>query len=165
MTTKAFRMVLGVDTHQDCAELLWAAQRIAARLQARVDVVEVLPFPSPDLLAAGWAGGPAAGLPPVEIPEDPVGEDSARDELCRRVAATAGFDSIAWDAHVVRGAVATELTRFAQKSDADLIAVGAPSSGWSEWLHHLLAGSVLHDLERTCPVPLLLLPSAAPHAR
>ena len=161
MTAKAFRMILGVDPQQDCTNLLRAVEPFALRLGARVDVVEVLAFPSPDPLATGWAGGPAAGLPPVEPPEDPVGEELALDDLRRRVAATAGFDSIPWEAHVTRGAAAMRLTTFAQENEADLIAIGASSRGWSEWVHHLLAGSVAHDLERISPLPLLLLPTTA----
>lgn len=159
MTANAFRMVLGVDPHHDSTQLLRAAERFASRLNAQVDVVEVLELPIPDPLATGWAGGPAAGLPPVMPPEDPASEDLALDELRRAVAATGVFDDIPWEAHVSYGAAATALATFAQEKDADLMVIGAPSSGWSEWLHHLLSGSVAHDLERSCPVPLLLLPT------
>ena len=161
MTAKAFRMILGLDPHQDSAELLQAAAPFASRLNARVDVVEVHEFLSPDPLATGWAGGPGVGLPPGAPPQDPGADEVAGDELRRTGGAAGAFGDNAWEAPVTRGAAAVRLTTLAEEMDADLIAIGAPSTGWSEWLHHLLSGSVAHELERISPVPVLLLPSAA----
>jgi nucleotide-binding universal stress UspA family protein len=160
MTAKSFHIVLGLDPHREPAGLLWAAGEFASRLQAQVDVVEVLDFANPDQLTTGWPGGSAAGIPaPAGVPDDPATEKAALEHLRRTVAETGAFESAWWEAHITRGPAATRLSAFAQERGADLIAIGAPSRGWSEWLHHLLSGSVAHDLERRCQVPLLLLPN------
>jgi nucleotide-binding universal stress UspA family protein len=162
MTAKPFRIILGLDPHQEAAGLLRAAAEFASRLHAQVDVVEVLDFANPDQLATGWPGGLGAGLPgPTGVMDDPATERAALEHLRRTVAETGAFETTSWEAHVTRGLAATRLSTFARERGADLIAIGAPSRGWSEWLHHLLSGSVAHDLERSCQVPLLMLPNSS----
>ena len=96
---------------------------------------------------------------PGEIERDWMARE-LRDEhrqlhAFRQRAADAGLDA---EALMIQGMTAEKLAEQAGKLSAALIVMGTHRHGA---LHHLLAGSILTDLLRLTPCPLLVVPPPA----
>ncbi len=146
-------VVTTVDQSLNC-EIAGVAFDMAGDMGAKVCLLHVVP---PAFDAAGLAaGGPMVTAVPLVTTDDAQIIKDRRDQLEELVAACGA--SVETEIEVRSGQIEEVIVAYAEEFDADLIIVGSPNRSW---LEALLDPSVVREVTRSAPCPVLIVPEPA----
>lgn len=128
---------------------------LARRLGGDLVVVHVrdsviTPAPSS---AVGLPMDPGGAV--VTAPLTPERLDEVRAEVERDLAGLADGATV----RIEQGWTPDVLRAVAEEVDAYALVVGGPGHGFGAFLEHLVTGSVTRELEKSCGVPVLVVPT------
>ena len=148
------KLLVPTDFSEHAEDALAYALGLAAATGARVRLLHVLEEP---VFPSFYDTGASALYGHV-----PDLEKRAREELQRLIDELgAGKAGVPVDALVVRGAPKRQIAEVARAEEADLVVI---ASHGQSGLERLLMGSVAERVVRSCPVPVLVIPSFERHA-
>lgn len=146
------RIIATIDVHDELAtKVLAIARSLAERDGAALEAVSVWPAPNTSAMGIGGDGGASSAIASQAILEQHrAGRDACKDDLTKLVVENAP------DAKAVMldGDAADEVTKYAEKSGADLVVTGSHQRGfWGS----LFMGSASRELVHESPCAVFVV--------